>query len=99
MVFVSNRSGLPQLYIADAAKPIAGATRMLTTKERVDDPFVTRDGKAVLFASDVGADELWSIYRANLDGSGLVDLTPGERINRDSYVVPDKLPGTLFFSG
>ncbi len=98
VVFASNRDGLPQLYIADATKPTSPATRLFTTKERLGDPFVTRDGKALLFVSDVGADELWSIYRSNIDGSGVVDLTPGERLNRDGFLVPEKLPGTMFFS-
>ena len=98
VVFVSNRDGLPQLYVADATKPASPATRLLTTTERVDTPFVTYDGKAVLFRSDRGADELWSYYRVNLDGSGLVELT-SERMNRDGFIVPAKQPGTMYFSG
>lgn len=99
LVFVSNRDGLPQIYIADTGKPDAAPARLLTTTQRVTDLVVTKDGKALLFRSDTGADELWSIYRVGLDGKGLVDLTPGDRINRDGISVPDGAPDKLFFSG
>ena len=99
VAFISNRDGLPQLYIADAAKPAAPAARLVTSTERVGGPFITRDGKAVLFSSDRGADEHWSIFRVNVDGSGLVELTPGERIMRDGFIVPPQQPGTMYFSG
>lgn len=98
VVFVSNRDGLPQLYTADAAKPQAAPTRLLATKERVGGAVPTPDGKALLFRSDTGADENWSIFRVGLDGKDLVELTPGERLNRDAYVVPDGAPDKLFFS-
>lgn len=99
LVFVSNRDGLPQLYIADAGKPDAAATRLLATAQRVTDLVPTKDGKALLFRSDTGADENWSIYRVGLDGKDLVDLTPGDRINRDGIFVPDGAPDKLLFSG
>lgn len=98
VVFVSNREGLPQLYVAEVGKPSAAPTRLLTTKERVTGAFATQDGKAILFRSDVGADEKWSIYRLGLDGQGLVDLTPGERLNRDGFIVPDGATDKMFFS-
>jgi dipeptidyl aminopeptidase/acylaminoacyl peptidase len=98
VVFASNRDGLPQIYIADPAKPAEAPTRVLTTKERAGGFQVLNDGKTLLFQSDVGADENWSIYRVGLDGQGLADLTPGERINRDGPVVPDKKQDTMFFS-
>ena len=98
LVFVSNRDGIPQLYVADAAKPQAQATRLLATTQRVAGPVVTRDGKAVLFRSDTGADENWSIFRVGLDGKDLVELTPGEQLNRDPFLIPDDAPDKLFFS-
>jgi dipeptidyl aminopeptidase/acylaminoacyl peptidase len=98
VVFVSTRDGLPQLYIADAADPRAVATRLVTTAQRVTDPVPTADGRALLFRSDTGGDEQWSIFRVGLDGQGLIDLTPGERLNRDSFAVPDGAPELLLFS-
>jgi dipeptidyl aminopeptidase/acylaminoacyl peptidase len=98
VVFVSNRDGLPQLYVADVAKPRAAPRRLVTTTQRVTGAFPTRDGKAVLFRSDTGADEHWSIFRVGLDGKDLIDLTPGERLNRDGFAIPDGAPDKLFFS-
>lgn len=98
VVFVSNRDGLPQLYIADAAKPDAPPVRLLATTQRVTGAQVMADGKALLFRSDTGADENWSIFRVGLDGKDLVELTPGEKLNRDTFIVPDGAPDKLFFT-
>lgn len=97
VVFVSTRDGLPQLYVAETGKPAAAPARLLTTTERLSGPFVTKDG-AILYRSDKGADELWSIFRVGLDGKDPVELTPGERLNRDSFVVADGAPDKLYFS-
>jgi tricorn protease-like protein len=61
VVFLSDRDGLPQLYVADVAKPDAQPLRLTTTSERIVDPRLTPDGKAVVFRSDKGANERWSI--------------------------------------
>jgi dipeptidyl aminopeptidase/acylaminoacyl peptidase len=98
VVFVSNRDGLPQIYIADAAKPDAPARRLITTKERMTSILPTKDGKSLVFLSDTGADELWSIYKVGLDGKDLVELTPGEKLQRDEPIIPDGQPGTMYFS-
>jgi dipeptidyl aminopeptidase/acylaminoacyl peptidase len=98
IVFVSNRDGLPQLYIADAARPDAPATRLVTSTERVSGPVPTPDGKALVFASDHGADENWSYFRVNLDGSALVELTPGAKRQRDGAFLSDGKPDTIFYS-
>lgn len=82
VVFTSDRDGLPQLYLADAAKPDAPATRLLTTSERMAGPLVTPDGKSVIFLSDKGADEHWTIFRVDLDGRNLVELTPARLTQR-----------------
>src|SRR5690349_15266264 len=63
VVFDSNRDGLPQLYVADASKPDAPATRLVSTKERAVDARTTKDGKSVIFKSDKGADENWDFFR------------------------------------
>src|SRR4051812_23919165 len=46
VVFVSDRDGLPQLYIAATGTPDAPVTRLVTSTERVTAPVVTPDGKA-----------------------------------------------------
>jgi dipeptidyl aminopeptidase/acylaminoacyl peptidase len=99
VVFVSNRDGLPQLYVGDAARPSSPARRLLETNERMTLDATTPDGKAVLFRTDHGADEKWSIWRVNLDGSGAVDLTPGEPLEREHAQVADLAPDTVYFSG
>jgi dipeptidyl aminopeptidase/acylaminoacyl peptidase len=99
LVFVSSRDGLPQLYAADTQSPEAPARRLFEWRERVTLVSVTPDGKAALFLSDKGADENWSIWKAGLDGSAPVELTPGEKLNRDNAFLPDQAPDTLYFSG
>jgi dipeptidyl aminopeptidase/acylaminoacyl peptidase len=98
VVFVSNRDGLPQLYVGDVAKPADQPRRLIETTERVTNPVLTNDGKAVLFGMDTGANENWSIYRVGLDGKNLVELTPGEKLNRDEPMLPDGKPDLMVFS-
>jgi dipeptidyl aminopeptidase/acylaminoacyl peptidase len=98
VVFVSNRDQLPQLYVSDAGKPDAPATRLVTSGDRVGGAALTPDGKALVFRSDHGADENWVLYRVNLDGSGLVSLTPGATLSRDPAIIRDGQPGTMFYS-
>jgi len=98
VILVSNRDELPQLYVADATRPESPARRLLETTERVTLDATTPDGKAVLFRTDHGADEKWSIWKVNLDGSGAVELTPGEPMQRESAHVPDLAPETMYFT-
>ncbi len=98
VVFVSTRDGLPQLYVGDVAKPADKPMRLTQTTERVGVPVLTKDKKSVLFVSDTGANELWSIYRIDLDGKNLVDLTPGEKLNRDEPFLVESKPEQMFFS-
>jgi len=97
VVFVSNRDGLPQPYIADAGKPDAPATRLVTSGDRTGALTILPDGKAMVFRSDHGADENWGLFRVNLDGSGLVALTPDKR-QRDEPIVVDGKPDQVFYS-
>jgi dipeptidyl aminopeptidase/acylaminoacyl peptidase len=98
VVFLSNRDGLPQLYLGEIARPAAPPLRLVRSTERQLSPVLTPDGKALVFRSDHGADENWSYFRVNLDGSGLVELTPGTTIHRDSPRVADGKPDTIFYS-
>ena len=98
LVFGSNRDGIDQLYVADATKADAPATRLFTSSERVTGARITRDGKAVVFRSDKGADENWSIYRVDLDGKNLTELTPGETLNRDDLFLPARASTVMYFS-
>lgn len=98
VVFSSNRDGTPQLYVADASKPDAPATRLLTTTERIYAATPTKDGKSLVFSSDRGADENWSFSRIDWDGKNLVELTPGEKLSRDELFIPDGNPRMGYFS-
>jgi dipeptidyl aminopeptidase/acylaminoacyl peptidase len=97
VAFVSNRDGLPQLYLADPARPDAPPTRLTRTTERVTGPQPLADG-SILYRSDRGADENWSIFKVGLDGKDPVDLTPGEKLQRDVPMVPASAAGTMYFS-
>ena len=88
VVFVSTRDGLPQLYISDVGKAAAPATRLVQSTERVDGPTTTQDGK-IVFRSDHGGDEQWSLYRVDADGKNLIELTPGEQRQRDQPFASD----------
>ncbi|HYH97080.1 S9 family peptidase [Hyalangium sp.] len=99
VVFSSNRDGLPQLYIADAARPDSPAKRLVQWPERMMIETLTPDGQGAIVLSDKGADENWSIWKVRLDGSALVELTPGEKMNRDGAFLPDLAPDTIYFSG
>jgi dipeptidyl aminopeptidase/acylaminoacyl peptidase len=99
VIFVSNRDGLPQLYVADAARPDSPARRLVQGTERMMIEDITPDGKSLLYLSDKGADENWAIWKVGLDGSAPVNLTPGEPMQRDGAFVPDLAPDTIYFSG
>jgi protease II len=99
VIFSSYRDGLPQLYASAADSPDAPAKRLLTTTERIPGAVVLPDGKGLLYRSDHGADENWSLFRCAVDGSGAVELTPGAKMQRDPPFVPDGAPATAFYSG
>lgn len=96
IVFLSNRDGLPQLYVG--GKPEEPAQRLVTTTERIGGVVSAPGGKDMVFAMDTGADEQWSFYRIGLDGKNLVELTPGAKLNRDNPVIPDGKPSSMYFT-
>ncbi len=98
VVFTSNRDGLPQVYVGDVAKPADKPLRLVETKERANALLVTKDGKSVVYSTDTGADENWSFYRVDLDGKNAIELTPGEKLNRDEPFIADGKPDTMFFT-
>jgi dipeptidyl aminopeptidase/acylaminoacyl peptidase len=99
VVFVSDRGGVSQLYMADATRPDSPARRLVSGSERMTPVMMTPDGRSLLYLSDKGSDENWSIWKVGLDGSEPRELTPGERMNRDNAFVPELAPDTVYFSG
>jgi dipeptidyl aminopeptidase/acylaminoacyl peptidase len=98
IVFGSSRDGLSQLYVAEAAKPDAPARRLVSTTERAIAGRIAPDGKSVAFIADKGADENWSIFRVGLDGKELVELTPGEQLQRTAPFLPDRAPKVMIYA-
>lgn len=98
VVFVSGREKLPQLYVARLDRRADAPKRLTRTNERVTGPIPLADGKSILYRSDVGADENWSIFMIGIDGGELVNLTPGEKLQRDRPTVPAGMPDTMFYA-
>jgi dipeptidyl aminopeptidase/acylaminoacyl peptidase len=61
-------------------------------------PLPLSDGTSILYRSDRGADENWSIFRIGIAGGDPIDLTPGQRLQRDRPIVPQNMPDTMFYS-
>jgi len=97
LLFRSDRDGITELYLADVAHPNAPATRIVAGPERVASAVFARDGASVIFRKDTGANEVFHIYRADLDGSHVVDLTPPEPLWRDSPLLPRARPGLIVY--
>jgi dipeptidyl aminopeptidase/acylaminoacyl peptidase len=98
VVFESNRDGLTQLYASDAKKTDSPAKRLVTLDERTGAFSITPDGKIVVFVSDKGAGENWSIFRVGVDGSGLAEITSGETMHRDPPIVVRDVEGMIAYS-
>jgi dipeptidyl aminopeptidase/acylaminoacyl peptidase len=102
VVFLSTRPGLPQLFVAETARPDAPAVRLAKTAQRMASPVVLPDGARVLFLSDRGADEQWSLWSLPLTGGAQlatpVELTPGRLLQRDAPHVPARAPATAYYA-
>src|SRR5262249_29296317 len=83
VVFMSTRDGIPTLYVGDSKAPGAAPKRLVALSERVRSYNVLPDERALLFTSDVKSDENFSIFKVDLDGAGLKELTPDAKLHRD----------------
>ena len=98
LVFGSLRDGQSEVYAADPARPASPATAVTRGPERALSAQFTRDGAAVLFMRDTGADENHAIWRVDRDGKNLVNLTPGARMHRDEPLLPAGQPQVMLYS-
>ncbi|MET0884858.1 MAG: prolyl oligopeptidase family serine peptidase [Mycetocola sp.] len=98
IVFGSLRDGLPEIYVGDVAKPADAPKRLTLGPERAIWARYSIDGKRIVFLRDNKGDENYHIWRINVDGTGLIDLTPGEPLNRDEPVLPRKRPMIMLYS-
>jgi dipeptidyl aminopeptidase/acylaminoacyl peptidase len=99
LVFMSNRDGLAQVYVSDLARPKDPPRRLPTPQERIVGVTPTADERSVLFASDVGGDGNFRIFRVGLDGTGLTELTSGGAMHRDPPIIALKNPEVFAYSG
>ncbi|WP_394846995.1 prolyl oligopeptidase family serine peptidase [Pendulispora brunnea] len=97
IIFGSLRDGTPQIYAGDVARPADSPKALTTGPERAMSAAFTRDGKAVLFLRDTGADENFAIWRVNADGTGLTNLTPGEVLHRQDVLLPRRKPQMMLY--
>jgi len=97
IVFGSLRDGAPEMYLGDVDHPADPAKALTTGPERAFSATFTRDGKAILFLRDAGADENFAIWRVNIDGTGLTNLTPGESLHRENVFLPRRKPKTMIY--
>jgi len=100
VVFVSNRDGLPALYVADPREPAAPPRKLPSPDERVASTVtVLPDESAVVFLSDVKADGNYRVFRVAIDGGDAARvLTPGESLHRDAPNVARGVPGLFSYS-
>jgi hypothetical protein len=73
IVFTSDRDGDSEIYIMDADG--ANAARLTHAPGRDAHPFLSRDGRRMIFQSPRANGRDTNIFVQNLDGSGLVQLT------------------------
>jgi dienelactone hydrolase len=97
VVFVSNRDGLPQLYVGTVGEPDRAPRRLPVPPERAMAPRLLPDGKSLVFLSDVGSDQKFHLFRIGLDGSGLADLTPDGELRRGAPHVARR-SGTMLYT-
>ena len=98
-LFGSQRDGMPQIYLADVAAPGAPPKALTTGPERAIWARYTADGMSILFLRDSKGDENHHIFRISPDGTGLLDLTPGEVMHRGEPVLPQSVPGLMLYAG
>jgi dipeptidyl aminopeptidase/acylaminoacyl peptidase len=98
VLFLSNRDGLWKPYVGEVGKPAAEPKKLVDTTERVSFAAFTPDSKWVVYGSDTGADEQFSIFKVAPDGTGGANLTPGEKLRRDPPVFPRLRPNQIAYS-
>jgi dipeptidyl aminopeptidase/acylaminoacyl peptidase len=97
-LFGSTRDGVPEIYEGDVAHPGDAPRAVTAGPERAIWARYTPDGKSILFLRDSSGDENHHIWRVGVDGTGLVDRTPGDLLQREEPFIPRKKPGTMLYS-
>ena len=98
VLFGSLRDGLPEIYVGEVPKPADPPKTVTQGPERAIWARYSVDGKWIFFLRDSKGDENHHIWRVRADGTGLIDLTPGEPMHRDEPVLPRKRPLIMLYS-
>jgi dipeptidyl aminopeptidase/acylaminoacyl peptidase len=98
VLFGSPRDGIPEIYLGEVDRPAEPPKAITAGPERAIWASFTRDGKAILFLRDTRGDEFHAIWRVNADGTGLTNLTPGEKLHRDEPLLPRDKPQAMLYS-
>ena len=98
IIFGSLRDGQSEIYASDPARPTSPAIAVTRGPERALSAQFTRDGAALLFLRDAGADENHAIWKVDRDGKNLVNLTPGPRMHREEPMLPAGQPNLMLYS-
>jgi dipeptidyl aminopeptidase/acylaminoacyl peptidase len=96
--FRSNRDGVWHGWVSDVANPGAAPKKLTSGTERIASLQVAPDDKTLVYTSDQGADEDFRIYKMNVDGTGVTNLTPGAAMHRDTPFIPKLRPNVLVYS-
>ncbi len=99
ILFGSGRDGVPEIYAGDPGKPAAAPIALTRGPERALSAKYTRDGAAVLFLRDAGADENHAIWRVDRDGKNAVKLTPDAAQRHEEPLLPTGKPGVMLYAG
>jgi dipeptidyl aminopeptidase/acylaminoacyl peptidase len=97
-LFGSLRDGIPEIYLGEVDRPGEKPKAVTAGPERALWANFTRDGKAIVFLRDVKGDENHAIWRVNLDGTGLTNLTPGDALHRSAPFLPPGKPRLMLYS-
>jgi dipeptidyl aminopeptidase/acylaminoacyl peptidase len=92
--WVAPSNGVMNVFIApraklDQAKPITADTTRPVTRY-----FWSFDNKHILYLQDVGGDENYHLFRADLEGK-VVDLTPFKNTRVNPIGLSERKPGTI----
>ncbi|MBI3153070.1 MAG: serine/threonine-protein kinase [Chloroflexi bacterium] len=91
IAYASNRTGLPQIYLADITTD--SATQVTDMPNGACQPAWSPDGARLVFISPCkGMDDIYynaSLYIINADGTGLIQIAPGPGGDFDPVWSPD----------
>ena len=98
LVFLSDRGGVPEIYVADPNLPSRPPEKIVNGPERASNATWSQDGKWIVFRRDHGGDENYRLYRVRPDGRELAEITAGDTLHRDEALLPRSKPDVVVFT-